>query len=69
MSTSMGHSDYCLVFEAHKEPPRPPLTPIWTLRVALLQVDGKTHFTGARGLAWRLLGVNRHPKNPNLCNF
>ena len=28
----------------------------------------KMHFTGLRGRAWKMLGVERRVKNPNICN-
>jgi hypothetical protein len=35
---------------------------------AMLRLDRKAHFDGWRGGTWRLLGVNRSEKNPNLCD-
>ncbi len=32
-------------------------------------IDRKMHFTGLRGGIWRLLGVDRSHKNPNICNI
>ena len=64
-------SDHCLVshFEAIRSGgPKPPLTPSTLLRLSLLCLDRKMHFTGLRGGIWRLLGVARSLKNPNLCN-
>ena len=40
-------------------------TVLWRI---LLFLDRKAHFIGVRGGAWRLLGVNRSEKNPNLCD-
>ena len=34
----------------------------------MLYLDRKAHFIGLRGGIWRLLGVDRSEKNPNLCN-
>ena len=47
---------------------RPPMTPIWLLRIPLLFLDKRMHFNGLRGAAWRILGIGRSPKNPNICN-
>ena len=44
-------------------------TPIWFLRGFLMYLDRKMYFTGFRGALWRILGVDRSPKNPNLCNI
>ena len=49
--------------------PKPPFTPSTLLRLSLLSLDRKMHFTGLRGGIWRLLGVGRSLKNPNLCNI
>ena len=35
---------------------------------AMLRMDPKAHFVGLRGGIWRMLGVDRSEKNPNLCN-
>jgi hypothetical protein len=35
----------------------------------LLVFDGKMHFTGLRGILWRVIGINRSTKNPNICNL
>tara|TARA_Y100000310_G_scaffold306503_1_gene347702 strand:+ start:3140 stop:3265 length:126 start_codon:yes stop_codon:yes gene_type:complete len=40
-----------------------------TLWKSMLFVDRKMHFTGVRGAAWRILGVDRSLKNPNICNI
>ena len=47
----------------------PKLTPVSLMWRGLLMADNKMHFTGIRGGLWRLLGVNRSLKNPNLCNI
>lgn len=64
-------SDHCLV--DHREWARqggalPPLTLRSFLWFSLLRIDGKMHFTGLRGHIWRVLGITRALKNPNLCN-
>lgn len=38
------------------------------LRIVLI-LDPQMHFTGLRGLAWRLFGVTRSTKNPNFCTL
>lgn len=40
-----------------------------TMLRGLYAVDPKMHFSGARGVAWRVLGVSRSSKNPNLCTL
>ena len=64
-------SEHCLI--DHGEwmrlgGPKPKLTPLTLTRFALLYADSKMHFTGLRGGLWRLLGVGRALKNPNICN-
>lgn len=59
-------SDHCLI--DHREAfslgvPKPSLT-----RRAFLLADRKIYFTGLRGRLWRLLGIDRALKNPNICN-
>ena len=64
-------SNHCLAdhkSESDKEH-RPPFTPIWLLRMPFIYVDRLMHFTGVRGAVWRLLGVTRSSKNPNVCNI
>ncbi len=62
-------SDHCVVDHFAKGgPSRPPFTPVWLLRMPLMMMDKTLHFTGARGTAWRVLGVSRSSKNPNICN-
>lgn len=44
--------------------------PVVTLLLrALLRLDPKMHFTGPAGMSWRLLGVERSTKNPNMCTL
>ena len=65
-------SDHCLVDHrdwARQGGPVPPLTPLSFLWFALLRIDRKMHFPGLRGRIWRVLGVARALKNPNLCNL
>ena len=64
-------SDHCLI--DHREwlrqgGPKPKLTPLSLMWMTLLVADRKMHFTGLRGGLWRLLGIDRSLKNPNLCN-
>jgi hypothetical protein len=40
-------------------------TILWRI---MLFLDRKAHFIGLRGGIWRILGVDRSEKNPNLCN-
>ena len=64
-------SDTCIIdhLEWQREgAPVPKISPQSILWRALLTLDRKTHFTGVRGAIWRVLGVNRSLKNPNLCN-
>ena len=61
-------SDHCLS-DHSAAPEKPPRTPLWTARGALLSIDRRMHFTGLRGAAWRSLGVTRSPRNPNVCNL
>ncbi len=62
-------SDHCLIdhTEAIREI-KPSLTPVIAIAKALLIADRKMHFTGLRGGLWRLLGIDRSLKNPNICN-
>ena len=72
MSESIKLSEYCLIdHPGFREATgyRPPSTPLWLLRTALMALDKKMHFTGLRGGVWRVLGVDRSGKNPNLCNI
>ena len=65
--------DHCIGDHLDSPAPKPPgflRRPVWLFRVPmLLLLDRKLHFTGLRGGIWRLLGVDRSPKNPNLCNM
>ena len=65
-------SDHCLI--DHREALslgviKPRLTPVAIMARALLLADRKMHFTGLRGGIWRLLGIDRALKNPNICNI
>lgn len=57
-----GFSDYCVIGKETHWPQASLLGRI------LLQLQGDQYFTGLAGLAWRLMGVTRSEKNPNLCN-
>jgi len=35
----------------------------------LLRLQGEQYLTGLGGLFWRLFGITRHNKNPNICNM
>jgi hypothetical protein len=68
------YSNHCLAGDHKKARPgvpeqRPPLTPKWMARIGLLMVDPTIHLAGPRAAAWRILGVTRSPKNPNVCNL
>ena len=71
MSTKLKLSDYCVIdhWQHLEGETKPPLTPVWLSRLALILLDRKMHFTGLRGGMWRLLGVDRSFKNPNICNI
>ncbi len=65
-------SDRCIVDHVdwiRKGGPKPKMSPQSMLWLILLCLDRKMHFTGVRGAIWRLLGVDRSLKNPNLCNI
>lgn len=62
-------SDYCLVTrERHLYRLQGNYSPVAFVKRALFLIDDKMRFTGLEGLAWRLCGVSRYPKNPNICN-
>lgn len=67
MSTEFELSDHCIVdhwewLRSGGEVKVSPLVLLW------ISLDRKMHFTGIRGAIWRLLGVDRAVKNPNICN-
>lgn len=64
-------SDHCLVdHSVEASPDAPPLhvTPRMILGFPMIFLDRKMHFTGIRGRIWRLFGIGRSEKNPNVCN-
>ena len=70
MSQNIELSDHCINdhleaieigFDAHFSLKRFVATP-------LLYLDRKMHFMGFRGSMWRLVGISRSDKNPNICN-
>lgn len=73
MSENIKLSDYCLVdhFVSSPNPdaPRERFWPGKLLGIPFYLFDRKMHFTGFRGGIWRMLGVDRSPKNPNICNI
>ena len=74
MATRTGLSDHCILHAADVEGgtpsgSRPPISAKVLATLPLLLVDRKQHFTGIRGAAWRMFGVDRSPKNPNVCNI
>ena len=66
-----GLSDYCIIDHFDRTIPGGPDVKWWRipLVVAYYLLDRRMHFTGVRGGLWRLLGVDRSPKNPNICNI
>lgn len=66
-------SDYCIVDHATEEASEmgqgEPLTVSKLVKKPLYAIDPRTHFTGLRGGLWRLIGVGRSFKNPNVCNM
>ncbi len=69
MRATRDLSDHCIVDHFNGVTPPPPKTPLWLIRMTLLLTDRTMHFTGMRGGLWRLLGIDRSPKNPNICNI
>lgn len=66
-----GLSDHCLVDHSIEDAPGAPrthITPRLALGLPFMFIDRKMHFTGIRGRIWRLFGVGRSDKNPNVCN-
>ena len=68
MLSDIKLSDHCIVdhieYARSGGPVNAPRVMLWWLAL-----DRKMHFTGLRGRVWRLLGVDRAVKNPNLCNI
>ena len=66
-----GLSDYCII--DHFKDREVPGVPVQWWRMPLLLayyvLDRRMHFTGMRGGLWRVLGVDRSAKNPNICNI
>ena len=60
-------ADYCLVQDVEHAQPSFSLSLLRKAPFAL--IDKKQHFTGLRGLIWRLTGVKRGPLNPNICTM
>ena len=60
-------ADYCLVQDVEHAQPSFSLSLLRKAPFAL--IDKKQHFTGLRGLLWRLTGVRRGPLNPNICTM
>ena len=64
-------SDYCII-DHFKDRDVPGVEVKWwrmPLLLAYYVLDRRMHFTGLRGGLWRMLGVERSPKNPNICNI
>ena len=73
MPDTIRLSDHCVLEDYEGDPFPPAELPLkWKLRfpfaAPLILLDSKMHFTGGRGMLWRLLGVRRSSKNPNVCN-
>ena len=71
MNENIKLSDHCLVDHFLKDPegvPRTKFRPGMLLGIPFLLIDRRMHFTGLRGRIWRLFGIDRSPKNPNICN-
>jgi hypothetical protein len=73
LSEEIKLSDYCLVDHlvrtSNPDAPRERFWPGKILAIPYYMLfDRKMHFTGLRGGIWRLLGVDRSIKNPNICN-
>ena len=66
-----GLSEYCIIdhFKNREVPGVPAKWWRMSLWVAYYVLDRKMHFTGLRGGLWRILGVDRSAKNPNICNI
>ena len=69
MSSGVRLSDYCLADHTSPDAPRARFKPVWYLAGPLFRLDPRTHFTGLRGAAWRLFGITRSSKNPNVCTI
>ena len=74
MESRIKLSDHCILHAADvrgtvARETRPPISAKVLATLPLLLFDRKQHFTGIRGAAWRLFGVNRSPKNPNVCDI
>ena len=72
--THIHLSDYCLIDHFEKVPTdNTPKTKFFLGMVLAVPFyvlfDRKMHFTGLRGRIWRMLGVDRSSKNPNICNI
>lgn len=64
-------SDHCVVDHTQKLPDAEeqiPFGPKLPFLLGMFAIDRVMHFTGVRGALWRVLGVDRSPKNPNVCN-
>lgn len=72
MAEDIKLSDHCLVdhFQPMDLPHESmPHTPKWLLRGTMMYVDRRIRFYGLWGATWRLLGVRRSDKNPNVCTI
>ena len=64
-------SDHCIIDHFDRTVPNAPNFRWWRALplLAYYLLDRKMHFTGLRGGLWRMLGVDRSAKNPNICNI
>ncbi len=62
-------SDYCIIDHFDRTVPNPKFNWWHSLHIAYYLLDRKMHFTGMRGRLWRMMGVDRSTKNPNICNI
>lgn len=69
MSDEIKLSDHCIIDHFEKvEGIKDKFTPKMILGLPMMLFDRKMHFTGFRGGIWRVLGIDRSQKNPNICN-
>lgn len=66
-------SNYCIIDhqddELNSMSGKEPLSVSKMVKMPLYAIDPRTHFTGLRGGMWRMIGVGRSFKNPNVCDM